>query len=128
MDEVTPQEAYRLMEEEGYQYLDVRTEPEFAAGHPAGACCVPAFFKEPAGMVPNPDFVEQVKARIEPSQKLVVGCQKGGRSAKACEQLSAAGYTVVNVAGGFGGGQKQTTGEPVDGWAQVGLPVEEGDS
>ena len=33
---VSPAEAKTLMDE-GYVYLDVRSEPEFAAGHPAGA-------------------------------------------------------------------------------------------
>ena len=33
---VTPREAKRLVDEEGYTYVDVRSVPEFEQGHPAG--------------------------------------------------------------------------------------------
>jgi len=52
---------------------------------------------------------------------LVIGCQMGGRSAKACEILSNAGYTdVANVLGGWGGAPQMGH----QGWTQAGLPVE----
>jgi rhodanese-related sulfurtransferase len=38
---VSPQEAKDLMDKEGYVYVDVRSIPEFEAGHPAGAFNVP---------------------------------------------------------------------------------------
>ena len=34
---VSPQEADRLLREAGYVYVDVRSIPEFDAGHPTGA-------------------------------------------------------------------------------------------
>lgn len=127
MKEVSVQEAKRLVEEEGYRYLDVRTAEEFAAGHPAGAVCVPVVFRTPQGPQPNPDFLSVVEKHFPKDAKLVVGCQAGGRSAKACKILASAGYgNVVNVAGGFGGA-RGISGEVVaTGWKEAGLPVEEG--
>ena len=127
--QVTPREAYELLEQDPSAiYLDVRTEEEFAAGHPAGARNVPVVFFDPAARqpVPNPDFVAIVRRHLAPSAKLVVGCQAGGRSQHACELLAQAGYTdLANVRGGFGGARDQT-GRIVPGWAAAGLPVEQG--
>jgi len=127
--QVTPREAYELLEQDPSAiYLDVRTEEEFDAGHPAGARNVPVVFFDPAARqpVPNPDFVAIVRRHLAPSAKLVVGCQAGGRSQHACELLAQAGYTdLANVRGGFGGARDQT-GRIVPGWAAAGLPVEQG--
>ena len=38
---ISPQDAHDLMTREGYTYVDVRTEGEFANGHPEGAVNVP---------------------------------------------------------------------------------------
>ena len=38
---ISPEEARDLMDKEGYVYLDVRSVPEFAAGHPTGAYNIP---------------------------------------------------------------------------------------
>ncbi len=125
-DNVTAEEAKELMDN-GYTYLDVRTADEYAQGHPAGAACVPAFFKQPGGMTPNPDFVSIVKQHFPQDTPLVVGCLAGGRSAKAVEMLQQAGYnSVVNACGGWGGGRHPETGVPVDGWSEAGLPIETG--
>ena len=57
---VTPKEAKNLLEN-GYRYLDVRTEREFAEGHAEGAVNIPIAGE---GMVPNPDFVDVVEATV----------------------------------------------------------------
>lgn len=44
---VSPEEARGLMEREGYTYIDVRSIPEFEAGHPAGAVNVPLLHVNP---------------------------------------------------------------------------------
>lgn len=123
---ITPREAKDLMAK-GHRYLDVRTEQEFWAGHPAEAVLVPAFHRGPSGMIPNPDFQRIVEANFPHDTPLVVGCHSGGRSAKACEILAGAGYTqIANVLGGFGGGQDPATGARVPGWREEGLDVETG--
>lgn len=106
-------------------YLDVRTEPEFAQGHPAGAINVPVVFLKGSGQMElNGEFVEVVAKTLPREKKLVVGCLAGGRSQRACELLEAAGYTdLTNVRGGFGGARDASGQVVVAGWRDAGLPV-----
>ncbi len=106
-------------------YLDVRTEPEFAQGHPDGAINVPVvFIKGPGQMELNGEFVEVVAKTLPREKKLVVGCLAGGRSQRACELLEAAGYAdLTNVRGGFGGARDASGQLVVAGWRDAGLPV-----
>ncbi len=102
----------------GATYVDVRTTEEFARGHAVGAVNVPLLEPdEDTGVVlPNPDFVRVMKATFVPDAPLLIGCQSGGRSARASQVLETFGFTnVTNVKGGFGGGQ-----DP--GWEPSGLP------
>ena len=128
--QTTPPEAHETLQHHpDAVYLDVRTEAEFEAGHPAGARNVPVvFFDEAAGKpVPNPDFLAVVECNLPRTTKLVIGCQAGGRSQHACEILAAAGYRdVANVRGGFGGARDQSGRVVVPGWRDAGLPVEQG--
>ena len=121
-------EARRLQTEEGYSYIDVRSVPEFQNGHPDGALSVPLLHlnEQTRQMQPNPDFLAVMQAHFPPGAKLLIGCQMGGRSARAADILAAAGYTdVSNVAGGFGGARDRATGQVLsEGWAGAGLPVE----
>jgi rhodanese-related sulfurtransferase len=121
---VSPAEAKELVDE-GWTYLDVRSEPEFAAGHPAGAHNVPIAHSGPSGMKPNPDFLDVVEALYPKDARLVVGCQAGGRSARAAEMLAAAGYTqITDQRAGFGGARDSFGQVSEPGWAAAGLPVE----
>jgi rhodanese-related sulfurtransferase len=106
-------------------YLDVRTEPEFAQGHPDGAINVPVvFIKGPGQMEINGEFVDVVAKTLPREKKLVVGCLAGGRSQRACELLEAAGYAdLTNVRGGFGGARDASGQVVVAGWREAGLPV-----
>jgi rhodanese-related sulfurtransferase len=74
---------------------------------------------------PNPDFLVTVQRHFAPDRKLIVGCQSGVRSMKACQLLSSEGYSdLSNVLGGFGGG-RDASGQPtVVGWRDSGLPIE----
>ena len=123
-------EARRLQTEEGYTYVDVRSVPEYENGHPEGACSVPLLHLDAATrrMQPNPEFLAVMQARFPTGAKLLVGCQMGGRSARAAQLLAGAGYeTAVNVDGGFGGRRDPATGQVMaEGWAPAGLPVETG--
>lgn len=116
-----PRAAHALLAQ-GWTYLDVRTAEEYAASHPEGAWNIPFFFRGPMGMTPNAGFLAAVGKHFDKDAKLVVGCAAGGRSAKACAALAAAGWTgLVDVAGGFGGGMGPD-GEPIEGWQACGLP------
>jgi glyoxylase-like metal-dependent hydrolase (beta-lactamase superfamily II)/rhodanese-related sulfurtransferase len=83
--------------------LDVREPHEFAMRHAVGAHLIP---------------LRQVPSRLaelptDPDAEVLVICQAGGRSARACAFLISQGRRrVFNVAGG------------TDGWAREGLPVE----
>jgi rhodanese-related sulfurtransferase len=127
--QTTPPEAYdTLQQHPDAVYLDVRTAPEFEAGHPAGARLVPVLLLGADGQArPNPDFIAEVEAIAGHDTKLLVGCQAGGRSQRACELLRDAGFTdVTNVRGGFGGARDQTGRTVIPGWRETGLPVETG--
>ncbi len=121
---VSPAEAKQL-QDEGYVYLDVRSEPEYAAGHPAGAQNVPVMNPGARGMAPNPDFLAVVEAVYPRDQKLVLGCGSGVRSMKAAEIMIGAGYTqIVEQRAGFGGARDAFGQVSEPGWAGAGLPVE----
>ena len=122
--QVTAAAAARELEgATGAAYLDVRTAEEFDAGHPAGARNVPVFVFDAATRRPrpNPEFLAVVQRHFPPGATLLVGCQSGMRSQRACELLADAGYTdLANVLDGFGGS------EDAPGWKESGLPVESG--
>ena len=126
--EITPTEAKRLMDESGYKYVDVRSQPEFLNGHPSGALNIPIMFREAMGMVPNPDFLTVMLGTFDLQDPLLLGCQMGSRSGRAAEALVAAGFTdVANVVGGFGGARDEQGGVIEKGWLELGLPVDYGE-
>lgn len=123
--QVEPPEAHQILSDNpDATYLDVRTEEEFAQGHPAGAINIPVMFMIPGRPQPNGDFIAVAEQVLSKGGKLVVGCLAGGRSQRACEMLEEAGYTdLTNVRGGFGG-QRDAAGQMiVKGWRDAGLPV-----
>jgi len=121
-----PREAHdTIAKNPGAIYLDVRTENEFAQGHAEGALNVPVvFIKGPGNMQLNDDFATVVEKDLPKDAKLIVGCQAGGRSQRACDILEEAGYSdLTNVVGGFGGQRDQSGAVIVKGWRDEGLPV-----
>ncbi|HEV8245105.1 MAG TPA: rhodanese-like domain-containing protein [Polyangiaceae bacterium] len=121
---VSPEEAAQLLEQ-GYLYVDVRSEPEFALGHPPGALNVPISHKTPAGMAPNTDFLEVMQRVFAKGERLVLGCASGPRSRRAAQMLAQAGFTeLCEMSAGFSGG-RDAFGRPLPGWKQN-LPVETG--
>lgn len=129
IEQSTPPEVKELLDADpDIVYLDVRTEGEFAAGHPAGAINIPVAFPEPGGqMAVNPDFLSVVGAVIPKDAKIVCGCQVGGRSQAAAGMMEQAGYTnLTNMRGGYGGLQDPETGEIIMGWQDEGYPIESG--
>ena len=123
---ISPKEAQDLLAA-GYTYLDVRSTPEFERGHPAGAVSVPLMEAGPGGMQPNPNFLSQVQAKFPPESKLVVGCEAGGRSARAVAALEASGYThLADQRAGFGGAKDGAGRVTEPGWRDAGLPIATG--
>jgi peroxiredoxin len=56
-------------------------------------------------------FLEQAKAALNPARPVMVYCRTGKRSAEASKSLSAAGFQVRNLLGGYAG------------WTEFELPV-----
>jgi rhodanese-related sulfurtransferase len=131
IEQLTAEEAQALMtQDQNIVYLDVRTVPEFEAGHAPAALNIPVVVPDPAlrKMVPNPDFLSTVEATLPKDARVIIGCMSGGRSQFAAEVLEDAGYQhVANQQGGFGGARDQMGRLLVPGWQDHGLPVEAGD-
>ena len=124
--EVTPQQAQDILtSDESAVYIDVRTEAEFANGHPQGAVNIPVAFPDRArGMMVNRDFVRVVEANFPREKKIILGCQAGPRSTSAANMLQQAGFQdVSNLLGGFGGMRDSTGKVSAPGWESSGLPV-----
>jgi rhodanese-related sulfurtransferase len=99
---LTSAEAVTLINRNNATVLDVRDEAEFANGHIADAIHIPVADLESR-------IAELKKYKTKP---LLVNCQRGARSAKACEILRKAEFTQVhNLHGGL------------DAWQQAKLPL-----
>ncbi|GGL77399.1 rhodanese-like domain-containing protein [Curtobacterium sp. Csp1] len=84
----------------GAHVIDVREPDEYRAGHVPGAANIPlAQLGDRLGEIPTGAPVHVV-------------CQSGGRSARATEVLTAAGFAAVDVAGGTA--SWRAAGHPVD--------------
>lgn len=112
------------MREEGWVYLDVRSIPEFEAGHPTGAYNVPIMHQTPSGMQPNPDFVPVVTAVFPRDARLVLGCRSGNRSLRAAQILLQAGFEfVVDQRAGLAGTRDPFGQLREPGWEAAGLEI-----
>lgn len=110
---ISPAEAHAKMKDEAFTYVDVRTEEEFAAGHPEGAVNIPI----------TPDFAGVMEQRFAKDAPIIVGCRTGPRSALAAKELAAAGFTrVFDVPAGWDG-KRGAFGELEEpGWSRTSLP------
>lgn len=126
--QIDPKQAYTaLQEDKNAVYIDVRTPEEFANGHVPGAVNIAVMSPDPATrrMSPDPGFLAAVEVRFAKDKRIICGCQMGGRSQYAAEQLSQAGFPdVSNMQGGFGGAKDPMGRLVAPGWLQSGLPVE----
>ena len=71
----------RVASDAALVHIDVRSEPEFAAGHAPGAYNVPLMHMGPAGMTPNPDFTDEVESAFpDKDTPILVSCKAGAAS------------------------------------------------
>ena len=87
---VTPAAAIQLINREGAAMLDVREDSEFRAGHIVNAVHVPLSALETR-------LKQLDKMKDKP---LIVTCQSGQLSARACDILRKHGFTQVYKLGG----------------------------
>lgn len=98
---ISVQEAKEMVEKGGAQFVDTRTASEHAGGHAPGTT-----------LIPHMSVLERT-AELDPARDIVFICQKGQRSALACEFAASAGFTrLFNVEGGH------------DAWEAAGYPME----
>jgi rhodanese-related sulfurtransferase len=95
--ELTPAQVAELG---AVQLVDVRTAPEYEAGHLADARHVPL------------DQIPAVAGELDRDQPVVFYCRVGERSALAAEAFRAAGFQAYTMAGGLLA------------WADDGRPIE----
>jgi rhodanese-related sulfurtransferase len=84
----------------GARLIDVRSEREFAAGHPKGARNLP------------PALLRSGESGLAKDDEIMLICASGHRSMREASHLAKAGYSnVANVGGGMAA------------WQRAGLPV-----
>ena len=88
MQKISAKDLYDKLQAEELQLIDVCEGDEFIAGHVSGALNLP--------LSTLPENYRELDKQIP----YHIICQKGGRSARACEFLEAKGYQVINVEGG----------------------------
>ena len=137
---VTSAEAFHMWsaDPDNVIILDIRTPEEYLfVGHASMAYNVPAFDqsyvwdaeKQHFPMVPNPDFVKNIKELFQSDDILLITCRSGDRSAIAVNELAKAGYTnAYTITDGVEGGivndpESVFDGQrKLNGWKNSGLP------
>jgi len=124
---ISAAEAHAKMTHDHFTYVDVRTEEEFAAGHPEGAVNVPFMLAVAGGLEANPDFVAVMERAFAKDAPIIVGCKMGGRSARAASALAQAGFTrVLDQRAGWDGARGSFGELTEPGWSRSSLPTDSG--
>ena len=116
ISKVTAEDAKHLLEKgDGFLYLDVRSESEFADGHVPHALNIPYARRNPTTeqLQLNEHFLRVVEAVIPPEARVIVGCRSGLRSARATDLMVQDGY--------------EHTYNLMENWSRLGYPIEYGD-
>ena len=124
---IDPDRAKELLESnQGFVYLDVRFDEEFKEGHIPKAKHLPVLIRGPGGvgMEVNQGFVHTMEKHFQKTDKIIIGCRKGGRSLKASKILVQSGFTnIYDMRGGFVGETDPLGNVTFAGWSERGLPV-----
>lgn len=92
--EISPQQANKMLSEEGMLVLDVREAQEHEAGHIANDHLIPRGILE-FKIGQHPEFQNK-------QDSIIVYCKSGGRSALAAATLQQFGFSnVYSLSGGF---------------------------
>ena len=99
--QITVVEAKQAVDGRDLQFIDVRTDEEYASGHAVKAAHFPL------------DALEKDLSKLDKNKPVYVICQTGRRSQKGAEILKKAGFIdVYNIQGG------------TSAWTEAGYPVE----
>ena len=117
-----PAEAHKLMQA-GAKLVDVRTKPELQyVGKVPGALAVE--WQTYPGSRENPEFLDELRKKVEPDRPVAFLCRSGVRSHHAAALATANGYRAAfNVLEGFEGNKdSEQHRNTVNGWRKAGLP------
>ena len=99
--QISVDEAKNTVDAKNAQFIDVRTEAEYAGGHAPKAINFPL------------DALETGLSKLDKDKPVYLICQTGRRSQKGAEILQKAGFTdIYNVQGG------------TSAWVDAGFPTE----
>jgi rhodanese-related sulfurtransferase len=119
-----PAEAHALLDSApAAKLVDVRTRAELDyVGRIPGS--VEIEWQTYPGGVPNPHFLAQLRAQVDPESLVMFICRSGVRSHAAATAAAGAGYTqCYNVLEGFQGDKDaRAHRDSVGGWRAAGLP------
>ncbi|WP_028448754.1 rhodanese-like domain-containing protein [Chitinibacter tainanensis] len=125
---VTPAEAWQLAQTlPGAVIVDVRTHAEWQwVGVVPNAELIE--WKSYPGMAANPNFLTQLKTKVDPEQVVMFLCRSGARSHDAALLAAQHGYTAaMNILEGFEGDKDAAAHRgTVNGWKVAGLPWQQG--
>lgn len=120
---VTPEEAWKLVEDDVAVMVDVRTLEEYKfVGHVPHSLSIPWMCG--AAMTKNPGFLSEAEKQLGKDAIILLLCRSAKRSAGAAEALTAAGFrNVFNVLEGFEGSlDSRMQRNHLDGWRSRNLP------
>ena len=120
--ELTPQEAFELLQQGAITLVDVRSlaELELVGRVPNANHVEWAFYP---GMLANAAFAAQLQAQVDTSQTIVFMCRTGGRSHSAAMVAQQLGYTAYNMLEGFeGAANEHRQRTQMNGWKHANLP------
>ncbi len=123
LTDLSPQEAYELVQQKDVLFIDIRAEIEhFFVGSPPNVINIP--WQDAPDYEQNPDFLKEMKHVARLDQKVVLICRSGHRSIDAGNHLIEHGFTqVYHVNEGFEGDKNEEHHRSsVNGWRFRGLP------
>ncbi|RIX48940.1 MAG: rhodanese-like domain-containing protein [Rhodocyclales bacterium GT-UBC] len=126
--EVTPQEAFEILKlTPGAKLVDVRTRAEWDwVGRVPDS--IEIEWNQYPGNIRNPQFLSELKARLEPGALILFLCRSGVRSVAAASAATEAGFAhCYNILEGFEGDKDgDSHRNNIGGWRKAGLPWTQG--
>jgi rhodanese-related sulfurtransferase len=120
---IAPIDAWQLFSSLAAIIIDIRSaEERLFVGYVPGTLHAPWAYG--VGMVPNPNFLRELEARVSKDTVVLFLCRSGKRSAAAAAQATNAGWAhAFNIAEGFEGelDNARRRGQ-LGGWRHHGLP------
>ena len=124
LHEVTPDEAFRLVSNPDFVFIDIRSGAEhFFVGCPPQVINIP--WQDAPDFEINPDFVQEVLEVVKRKDRpVLLICRSGHRSIDAGNLLIREGFRIVyHVLEGFEGDQDDHHHRSsINGWRVRGLP------